>query len=244
MINKNQKGFTLTELLVVIAIIGILLILVMVNFSRGNRSTELRQAGNNLMQDFRKTQSYSISGNSVRYCDEISTDYKYNPCDLDTYCQNPDGAQGACILSVPGGGYGISIQSRDNYSIYADTYFVDGSVPESPVAHNYFDGTGIDYEITNRNYTLDGIHISEYKLGDNPTVAPNSTVNRLDIVFSVPEGKANFYLNFVEALDTMGQPINNLQILISSDYVSGSCRKISINRISGQISESQSGCNL
>lgn len=242
MIKRDQKGFTLAELLVVIAIIGILLIMVMVNFSRGNRSNELRQAGNKLMQDFRQAQNYSISGNSVRYCQEGSTLHEYYPCSDHDYCDSL--ANDNCNLSVPGGGYGINIVSVENYSIFADTYFIDNSNPSNPIDHNYFDDNIMDYEISNINYTLKGIHITEYKLGDNPAVTPNSTDNRLDIVFGVPEGNIQFLLNKVEALDTDNQPSNSLQIIVSSDYISNTCRKISINRISGQISESQSGCSL
>jgi len=241
---KGQQGFTLMELLIVIALIGILLVMVMVNFDRGNDSTDLRKAGNDLMQDFRKAQSYSISGNSVNYCDESSTDHKYYPCQDDNFCGGNVGEYDYCKSSVPGGGYGITIDSTEGYLLFADTYFVDDSNPESPYSHNYFDSNIEDYEISNINYSMEGIHIKQYKLGDEDVVVPNDNINRLDILFDVPEGKAKFYKKLTEAVDEEGQLINNLQIIVASDYISNICRKITINRITGQISESQSTCNL
>ncbi len=237
---KDQSGFTLAELLVVIAIIGVLLVVVMINFSHGNYSTDLRRAGNGLMQDFRKAQSFSISGNSVKYCDESSTEHKYYPCNTSDFCQDPDGSAGSCALSVPGGGYGIMIDSPENYVLFGDTYFKD----DSNFAHNYFDNNTEDYQISNINFSLDGIYIKEYKLGSNISVVPNNITYRLDVLFDVPEGKAKFYQNFQEAVDAEGQIINNLQIIVASHYVDDICRKITINRITGQISENQSDCNL
>jgi hypothetical protein len=63
-------------------------------------------------------------------------------------------------------------------------------------------------------------------------------------MFEPPQGTVHFI-----TLDNNGQPVDNttittLSILVSSDYVNGSCRTITINRVSGQISEAQSGCNL
>lgn len=242
---KDKSGFTLVELLVVIALIGALLIMVMVNFNRGNHSTDLRAASNSFMQDLRKAQTYSISGNSVNYCDNTSTNHKYYPCQDDDWCGGNVGEYLLCKSSVPGGGYGIMIDSTENYLLFGDTYFVDDQDAENTESHNFFDDNIMDLEITNINFTLDGIHIKEYKLGNEPVVVPNNTIdNRLDILFDVPAGATKFYKVTQEAVDGSGQLINILQILISSDHVANSCRKITINRITGQISESQSACNL
>ncbi len=228
----SQKGFTLVELLIVIFIIGILLVVVAVNFDRGRRAQDLKSAGIELEQSFRQAQNYSISGNSVNYCEEGSFQNEFYPCGVDDFCNNFGAESGVCINSVPPGGYGISISSSENYILYGNT-----------TADNYFTDVDKDYEIVFKDLLLKGMHIQEVKFGDQDSIIP-APANTVDVIFSVPTGQTNFYLNSVEVIDENDQPITTLEMLVVSDYVSNSCRKIIINRITGLISESQSECSL
>jgi len=232
MILENQKGFTLAELLVVIALVGILAVMVMVNFRRGEHSNNLRQASTALLQDLRLAQNYTIGGSSLNYCDESAGENYFGVyCDLGdgTLCGNV-GNPNLCRNGVPLGGYGINIASAENYTVFADTnnnQELDGSPNRS---------------IIFRDISLKGIHIIKFKLGNQEAVTPSSD-NYLNILFEPPQGAVHFFVKLFE-VELFDSQETLASMLISSDYVSGSCRKITINRISGQISESQSGCSF
>lgn len=222
----QQQGFTIPELLVVLAIIGILTTIVMVNFRRGEHSTDLRRAGTELQQYFRFAQSYSIGGNSIKYCDRASDNFG-QPCENLTFCPSGD-----CITAVPLGGYGIHITSPENYTLYGDT-----------TQNSYYEGPSDDYSVIVKQLSTEGIHISSFKLGDEAVATP-SGMNFIDVTFEPPTGTVHFFLNREEARDASGQLINTLDLLVQSDYVSYTCRKVSINRVTGQISEVNNPCSL
>jgi len=224
---KNCTGFTLTELLVVIALVGILAVMVMVNFRRGEHSNNLRQASTALLQDLRLAQNYTIGGSSLNYCDGNSGDYFGDSCPSEgetTGC-----GTGMCVNGVPLGGFGINIALTENYLVFADT-------------NNNQELDGPNRVIISRDYFLKGIHIKSFKLGSQETVTP-SVDDYLNIIFEPPQGTVHFFVKLDEVVLSDSQE-TLASILISSDYVSGSCRKVTINRISGQISESQSECSL
>ncbi len=221
---KNGEGFTLAELLVVIALVGILAVMVMVNFRRGEHSNNLRQAGTALLQDLRLAQGYTIGGSSLNYCDGDGQNDYGKSCDDDSDC-----GSFVCKNGVPLGGYGINIASAENYTVFADTN-----------NNQELDGSP-NRVIILRTLTLKGIHVSHFKLGDQ--ISKPAGNNYLNIIFEPPQGTVHFFVGsdeseLVESQETLAS------MLISSDYVSGSCRKVTINRISGQISESQSGCSF
>lgn len=225
---RSTDGFTLAELLVVIAIVGILTILVMVNFQSGRRANELKRASTDLLQTIRLAQSYSIAGNSIKFCGSSATANQYKPCDLDSYC---GGVVGSCATSVPPGGYGLNLQSPDNYTLFADT-----------TKTLYFQNDGSDFSVAMKSLFTQGIHIRQFKLGSEAARAPSPT-NILDVTFLPPVGTASIYLNAAVA-QSAGQPVTTVQLLVGSDYITNFCRTVSINRISGQVSETQSGCSL
>ena len=227
--NKNsQKGFTLIELLIVIFIIGILLVVVAVNFDSGRRANDLKAVAIDLEQNFRQAQNYSISGNIYNYCLEGNIN-EFQRCNDDNNC---GAVPEACINSVPPGGYGISISSTENFRLFGNT----------TADNEFFDSTQ-DYEIIYKDLTLKGMHIQQIKFGDL-SFKPDSDDNKVDVIFSVPTGQASFYLDRNEVLDHLSQPIPIMEILVQSAYVSTNCRKITINRITGLINEGQSECSL
>ncbi len=220
-----QKGFTIPELLLVLAIIGILTTIVVINFRRGERSTDMRRVGTELQQHFRLAQSYSIGGNSVNYCEHASTNFG-QPCEDSSACNG-----GNCITAVPLGGYGINIASPENYTLFGDT-----------TQNSYFEGPA-DFSVIVKSLSTKGIHINSFKLGNKTPVTPSES-NYIDVTFEPPVGTVHFFLNGAEARDVSGQLINTLDLLVQSDYVSNTCRKVSINRISGQVSEVSNPCAL
>ncbi|MDD5040083.1 MAG: prepilin-type N-terminal cleavage/methylation domain-containing protein [Patescibacteria group bacterium] len=229
--HADESGFTLAELLVVLAMISLLTTLVMVNFHRGEQSNDLRQAGTQLQQRFRLAQTYTIGGNSIFFCRANSTAHEFDPCNSSEYCKIDSGANGECRQSVPVGGYGVRMASTEGYIVFGDT---DGN--------GVYDGSAENYSVIEENLTPLGIHLAQFALG-NDAYIPSAAVT-LDVTFEPPEGRVRFFLNGSEARDASDQPINLLEILVQSDYVSSVCRKVVINRISGQISESMGECSL
>ena len=72
MIKNSQKGFTLVELLIVMFIIGVLLVVVAVNFDKGKRTNDLKAAAIDLEQSFRllkqlKTMSWKSSNGNFNF---------------------------------------------------------------------------------------------------------------------------------------------------------------------------------
>ncbi len=226
---KNILGFTIAELLVVIAIVGILTAFVMVNFRSGTHGNDLRSAGIELQQDFRLAQGYTSGGNSVNFCDELTG------ANFGAVCPIPGDQEGClpagtCTNGVPTGGYGVNIASRSNYSLFADTN-----------GNNLLDV--LDREILLKDVAMRGISIVSYKFGNEALVSPDSA--GVTILFSPPAGSVHFYdEDGEEVRDANNQPFDTLSLLVQSDFVSNTCRLIFINRISGQISESQTSCSL
>lgn len=228
----DNKGFTLTELLVVIAIVGIFTTIVMVNFQRGRESDEFKRATTELQQNFRLAQSYSIGGNSIKYCEQNSDAHASYPCEDDSYC-NADAAPWDyfCKTAVPLGGYGIHVDSTELYTLFGDT-----------TADSYFVDSIEDYVVVEKYIFTKGVHVDSFRFGTEEPIIPSSE-NILDLTFTPPTGKMNFYLNQTEALDGSSEPYYTIELLLSSDFVEDTCREISINKISGKISEAISSCN-
>lgn len=220
---KKRAGFTLTELLIVIALIGLLTTLVIVNFRRGNFSNDLRQASTELLQHLRLAQQYTIGGNSILFCSDNST-----TCTTEGNLCLTNSA--VCRSGVPRGGYGVHVGSNFQYTIFGDV--TDNALLES----------ADDASIVVKRVDNKGIHFSFYQLSGQAVTTP-SPGSPINIVFEPPQGTIRFI-----TLDSNGQMVDNtssntLSILISSDYID-ICRTVTINRVSGQISEVQSGCSL
>ena len=228
----GHKGFTLPELLVVIALIGVLTTFVMVNFQRGERANKLKRAGTEVQQNIRLSQTYSIAGNSVRYCSSASpSDKMFKPCNLDAWC---DG--GSCITGVPLGGYGVHFDTPTQYVVFGDTY-------GDPMANHYYDGVGDDYTIIENHLSNEGISVARIKFGEESSFIPSGS-NYVDITFEPPTGKVHFYHNETEARNLESQLYTTVQILVQSDFIANICRIITVNRVSGQISEDSGPCTL
>ncbi|MFH1207286.1 MAG: prepilin-type N-terminal cleavage/methylation domain-containing protein [Patescibacteria group bacterium] len=220
---RHQKGFTIAELLVVMAIIGLMTTLVLVNFQAGRRSTELRSAATKLLQDIRLAQSYTIAGNSISYCQGGSTANEYGSCLVATpNCGTP----GECKNTTPTNGYGIYIGSQDNYQIFGDTE-PDGIL-----------NTSVDYQVIHQDNTSDNIYITGYKVysPSSETTYDPATVP-VSVLFSPPEGTAKLYIN-----NSLNTDYTNLDIVVKSTHIADFCRRVSVNLLSGQVSESQGSC--
>ena len=221
---QKQNGFTLVELLVVMSLIGLLTIMVMVNFKQGNYTNDLRQAGTELLQRIRAAQQYTTGGSSIRYCGSLSTQRRYYTCaDDNDCCQNPGTCTGACLNGVPPEGYGVSIASVNGYVVYADTN-------DDTQLNEY------DEHLTTATLSNKEIHISQFKFNTGNAEIPTS-VNQVLIRFSPPEGTTHFYQQNIE-----NTTATTLTFLLTSENTP-SCRRVTINRISGQVSE-QGGCGL
>ncbi len=61
----ERAGFTLIELLIVISIMGLMAGMVIANFSGGRSARNLRIATNEMVTNFRKTQSYALASHNL-----------------------------------------------------------------------------------------------------------------------------------------------------------------------------------
>jgi len=233
-VSKNLKsgaGFTISELLIVMGIMAVLIGFVIVNLERAERSRELQHVSTQLQQDFRLAQGYTIAGNSINFCATGSSlEYYYCNCLGEMGCC---GGDGLCKNGVPLGGYGIRIASTENYTIYGDKNN-SGDVDPDP---------NLDYQISFKDTSLKRIHISQFQLGSQSPVTP-SDVNYVSVLFEPPLAKVHFYARLEGLGGLFDSSESELKLLIKSDYISGTCRIITINRISGKISESQGECSL
>ncbi|MFA6553001.1 MAG: prepilin-type N-terminal cleavage/methylation domain-containing protein [Patescibacteria group bacterium] len=227
---RHQKGFTLAELLVVMAIIGLMSTLVLVNFQSGRRATDLKGASTRLLQDIRLAQSYTIAGNSFNYCQPGSAN-PYILCQLYTECGGSPPNPLACKNTTPTNGYGIYIGNQDTYQIFGDTK-PDGILE-----------TSVDYQVINQDNTLKNIYILGYRVYSTVTPSQAVRVNEevdthpVSVTFSPPEGTARLYVDGL-----LNSDYTNLDIVLKSSHIADFCRRVSINILSGQVSESQGSC--
>lgn len=218
---KSDEGFTLAELLIVIAITGLLTTFVMVNFQSGNRSNDLKSAGTELLQNLRLAQSYTIGGHALKLCQNVSDQGKY--CGGNLLLCNNDLSQ--CQDAVPQGGYGLSFAGSGGYDMFAD----------SDASHIY---DNVDYSVRTVALVQKGISVSQYATNSN--AGQSIGTDPISITFGPPDGTISLYVGGT-ALDAS---IISLSFLVQSTYVPNTCRKVTINRVSGQLSESTSPCNL
>ena len=217
----NKLGFTLVEILIVITIIGVLTAVIFVNFNRGGRANDLRGVSTELVQQIRFAQGFTTGGNSVDYC-VAGTDNQYAACADDDFCNSPLQVD-SCFNGVPLGGFGISIDSQYSYALFANTNPIDISLDS------------IDQVVIRISNISKNIQTPQFKVGAN-TYSTSSVT--LDIIFAPPVGTISFNVNGILSTET------SIAILVQSDYISDSCRTISINRISKQINEGSSPCSL
>lgn len=104
--NQKSKAFTLTELLIVVAIMGILSVLVALNYRPGGEQLKLHRATNKLAQDIRRASEMAMS---VKEC--------------------PVGT--GCAGQIPSGGYGVYFETDDwpidEYTEYTAYLYADTS---------------------------------------------------------------------------------------------------------------------
>ena len=221
----DNTGLTLVELLIVMFIMGVLTVVVIVNFRHGTYMNDLKQASTELLQNLRLAQQYTIGGNSINYCRAGSSINEYGICIDDASC---GGAVDSCHNGVPLGGYAINVASTENYQLFGDTD--ENEILSSP-----------DYRVIEKNIFLKGIHLNRYKFGtDSGSGTQPSAENFIVVRFSPPEGTVHFYEGASGAESTEA----TLTLLLKSDYLTNNCREVTINRVSGQVSEVSSGCSL
>ncbi len=227
---KSVTGFTLVEMLITIAILSILSGVLITNFRQGENSSKLKQASLALVQDLRSAQSYSLAGKIVKRCaNSLAT-----ACSLDAQC-SPD----LCSDVVPVGGFGINIASETLYNLFTD---MNESGPLAPSrTYNAADGSAIIAENMLLRYAT---RFGEYQFDSNP--ANSAFSSSIDITFEPPTGRAHFCVGVATCVGnpTAYDQYNALSLLIKSDTTTA-CRRVTINRISGQIGEQlDADCNL
>jgi len=236
--SKNKSsGFTLTELLVVMAIMAVFVGVVAVNFRNGERTKSFQKAATQLVQDIRLAQGYTNAGSSINFCRENSEEAnRYISCVDDQACHSSGlfGEHEYCKNGVPLGGYGIKIASTENYQIFGDknnTQDIESLI--------------VDYVVADMDLSLKKIGIQQFQLGGLDPVLPASD-DYVTIMFEPPLASIGFYEPQIidEALVMVPSNESELKLLLNSDNVSSTCRLVTINKISGKISESTHSCNL
>lgn len=222
---KKNSGFTLVELLVAMAIFGLLSALVIANFSKGTETNKFKQASLEFAQNIRLAQNYAISGKSLWRCAgnkalACTTDTQVAVCASAVPCEN----------KVPAGGFGVDITSGV-YNIFTDQSESGGpSRTFDPIA----DGSAIIVEYM-LSMSSNIASIKYYKLSDQSEKLSMDGVT-IDITFEPPTGIIHFCINQnnCSALDSE----TTIDFLIANNNDPGhNCRQVTINKISGQISE-------
>ncbi|MBI5037302.1 MAG: prepilin-type N-terminal cleavage/methylation domain-containing protein [Candidatus Kerfeldbacteria bacterium] len=216
----NSRGFTLLELLIVMFIIGVLTMIIVVNFNRGDKTQDLRSTSTQLIQSIRLAQGYSTGGNSLFFCGLGATQHAYERCANDAYC---GGAVNSCTDAVPPGGYGVHFGAPYSYTLFGNTN----------TAENYF--SVVDPLIFQADTLPTHVGMIAYRIGG---VTHAAEVDSLDIVFIPPTGTISFFVGALPDASTQ------VDLLMKHQEIDTICRIISVNRASNQISESQGGCTF
>jgi hypothetical protein len=93
--------------------------------------------------------------------------------------------------------------------------------------------------VINQDSTQNNITIAGYKVYNTLTqeTQTDPAANPVSVTFSPPEGTAKLYYQ-----GSLNTGFTNLDIVVQSAHISGFCRRVSVNLLSGQVSESQGSC--
>lgn len=220
---KKSSGFTLAELLVAMAIFGLLVALVIANFSKGTETNKFKEASLKLAQNIRIAQNYALSGKSLWRC----ADDKSIKCEEDAEC---GGADPSCENRVPTGGFGLNV-TGNIYNVFADQYQTSLSAPSR--TFNGADGSAIIVE----NMSSGVASITAYRLSGQS--GQQSLPSTIDITFEPPTGKIHFCINKSDCSTIDQEATDNIIsfLIAKTNDPTHNCRQVTINKISGQISE-------
>jgi type II secretory pathway pseudopilin PulG len=205
-------------------IFGLLVALVIANFSKGTETNKFKEASLRLVQSIRIAQNYALSGKSLWRC----ADDKSIQCIQDAEC---GGADPSCENRVPTGGFGLNI-TGNIYNVFADQYQNSLSAPSR--TFNGADGSAIIVE----NMSNGLASIIAYKLSGQSS--QQSLPSTIDITFEPPTGTIHFCINKANCATTENPEATDSTIsflIAKNNDLTHNCRQVTINRISGQIGE-------
>lgn len=213
MIPSAAKGYSLIEMLVAMSIFAVVSGLTISNYGSGRRSDELRYAGQILDTSIRRAQTNSLAGTTVGYCDATADDSRTRLC--------PNGLSDCregetCVTDVPNA-WGIHL-----------TYAASGA--RSIVLFADVNG---DF----RYDPFEAVRSNSISPGKSVVVSGLSpAVNQaLDITFMPPKPTVRF--NGLPSAP--GEAVPGLPLLASvvlTNPIDGTFRRVTVNRLSGQVS--------
>ncbi len=246
------KGFTLIELLAVIVFMGIFSQLVMANIYRGQQAQQLRQASQDLVQDIRTAQTYAVGGQKVSIC-KGSYSVICPATDCNTLKNNPaypdlalDNSGNTICGEVPKGGYGIEIQSPTAYNLYPDTYVKTTDNPTTGQCRWYNScGSYTDAALLKSVTLQTPVQIWAFEYNNDSLICTPGSLSHKEayVTFEPPFG-----IGHIVRFDTQTKSgkqdvtIQSLKIWLTLGGDTSRCRKVSVNGITGQVTEDIDTC--
>ena len=241
---RVRRGYTLLEMVIAVSLFVIISVVVLNNFRQGQRLDDLKTGSVEMVSNFREMQTLGMSGQVVNICHGGENDL--DSCAEDTDCPN-----GVCGL-VPAGGFGISIgpvnegddgevhcydagaskPCRTNYTLFADTvslFGINGRFEKNN------DITLDVYDLPNNVRIRDFHVVCSWKDEPEYTPCPPASPFGIDVSFRPPRPTPFLHSAYG---GFPGTTYSELSVKILIEHISaGKCRMVTINGISGQVSE-------